>query len=165
MQHEIQQVVNEFRAWPELNGIAKGTEFIRVESLPAPHRSGMLPTGWQGVYNFQLGDSWFKSGKAGPNSGARWLSYHYSPGRAMSRLAGSLLLYAREAADDPRLPSNLRLPLQGVTLDGIGPWIKANTARHNILIKSTLGNAALSRLEAIAHAILKPIFEGRRSGH
>lgn len=143
MQHEIPQVVNDFRAWAELNGIAKGPEFIRMESLLPPHPPRMMPTGWQGVYNFQLGDSWLKSGKAGPKSGARWLSHHYSPRRAMSTLARSLLLYAKAAADDPRLPSDLRLRLHDVPPDEIGQWIMANTARHNILIASTFGNAGL----------------------
>lgn len=161
-------VVAEFRRWVCQQTFTVEADYLRVEVLPVPHRPTMLPIGWQGVYSFRLDSTWLKVGKAGPKSNARWLSHHYSPTRAMSTLARSLLVYAHEPTDDPWLRAaeaeNLRIRLRDVRDREIGSWIKANTTRHNILIKADLGGTALARLEAIAHAILKPVFEGRSDG-
>src|SRR5262249_45761660 len=83
--------------------------------LPAPHRPSPLPPGWQGIYAFRFQGVWLKVGEAGPKSNARWVSQHYDPGRAMSTLAFSLIRYAHLAEhEDPRLPANFKLRLQGV---------------------------------------------------
>src|SRR3989442_14713060 len=131
LESEIERVMAEFRGWASQRSLPIDPKHIYSESLAAPHRPRVLPVGWQGVYCFNFNGAWLKSGKAGPNSNARWLSQHYSPTRAMSTLARSLLLYAKEARDDPRLPSGLREELRAVSAADIGPWIKANTSRHN----------------------------------
>jgi len=61
-------------------------------------------------------------------------------------------------------PSGLQPKLRRVSPDEIGEWIRRNTTRVNLLIRSEMGTAGLSRLESIAHRLLQP-FEGRwRSG-
>ncbi len=76
-------------------------------------------------------------------------------GSGQHSVAISLLRGCVEALTD------LRARLRGVTPEEIGVWIKQNTDRHNILLEASCGRDALARLEKIALARLKPVFEGR----
>ena len=130
--------------------------------MPAPHQPQPLPASFQGVYTFMFEGVCLKAGRAGPNSGARWTSHHYKAGRAPSTLAWSLIRYAHLAAvHEPRLSSDLKLILQGIATDDIGAWIQGHTDRCNFLLDASLGQRRLIQLEAIAHEVLKPVFEGR----
>jgi hypothetical protein len=121
-----------------------------------------LPSGWQGVYNFQFGDVWLKVGLAGPNSNARWVSHHYGAGRSLSSLSWSLLTYAHFTSfQHPALPATFKEEIARVHPDQLGGWIKENCLRVNILLKADTGRPALMRLESIAQAVLKTVFEGR----
>jgi len=159
--NEIDQVVAEFGEWAKEYGLGPARAEVKTEALGVPHRPIGLPGGWQGVYCFRFGPSWLKVGKAGPKSGARWTSQHYKPTRARSTLAFSLLKYGHLATrEDLRVP-NLKMLLQRVGPAEISDWIKANTERVNILIRAEMGVGALTRLEAIGHRILDPVFEGK----
>lgn len=156
----IQQAVDEFCDWAKDYGLGSARAEIRTESLGRPHRPTPLPSGWQGVYCFRYGGVWLKIGMAGPKSGARWLSQHYNPGSAMSTLAFSLIRYGHFGSrEDDRLPE-LKGELAAVRPNEIGDWIKHNTERVNVLIRAETGKAGLVRLEAIAHRLLDPVFEG-----
>jgi hypothetical protein len=157
----IDDVVAAFSAWASAQGLGPARAELRVQSLGRPHAPTSLPAGWQGVYCFQYDTTWLKIGKAGPKSGARWISQHYSPGSAMSTLAFSLVKYGHFASvDHPTLP-DLRLQLRNVSPDEIGEWIRRHTERVNLLIRAEMGREGLARLEAIAHRVLQPVFEGR----
>lgn len=158
---DIDDVVGDFIAWAAGQGLGPARAEVRVERLGRPHTPAALPSGWQGVYGFQCEGTWLKVGKAGPKSGARWISQHYNPGSAMSTLAFSLVKYGHYATmDHPSLPG-LRTTLRGVSPDDIGEWIRRNTERVNFLLRTEMGASGLSQLESIAHARLKPVFEGR----
>ncbi|RWO83200.1 MAG: hypothetical protein EOS18_06310 [Mesorhizobium sp.] len=122
---------------------------IKIDFAPKPHRPTGLPSGYQAVYCFFLADKALKIGMAGPNSDARYRSQHYSPGSALSTLAGSLLSNPGKAGV-PAIKSNF-----------VGDWIKANTDRVNFLIPAPYGRAAASQMEAFLHARWSPIYEGR----
>ena len=158
---QIDEISDEFGAWAKRHGLgpARVAE-VKIEPLGVPHRPIVLPVGWQGIYCFRFGPAWLKVGKAGPKSGARWVSHHYKHTRAPSTLAGSLVCYAHGTSEDPRT-SNLKALLQRVSPDDIEEWIKTNTDRVNILIRAEMGSEGLTRLEAIGHRILDPVFEGR----
>ena len=99
------------------------------------------------IYTFQKDGEYLKIGKAGPNSDARFRSQHYSPNRAKSNLAKSLL-------DDPDMaPNNL-----GESI--IAEWIKNNIRRIDILIDSDTNIFVLNFLEAFLHCKFKPKYEG-----
>ena len=125
-----------------------------------PHVPTMLPAGWQDVYSFKYEDTWLKVGKAGPKSGAKWISQHYNPRSAMSTLAFSLVKYGHFASVDRLSLADLRVQLRTVSPDDIGEWIRRHTQRLNLLIRAEMGREGLAYLEAIAHSVLKPVFEG-----
>lgn len=157
----IKEVVAAFSSWASAQGLGPARAEVRVQSLGRPHVPAPLPVGWQGVYCFQYESAWLKVGKAGTKSGARWISQHYNPGSAMSTLAFSLVKYGHFASvDHPSLP-DLRPRLQTVSPDDIGEWIRRHTERVNIVIRAEMGREGLAHLEAIAHRVLKPVFEGR----
>ena len=84
----------------------------------------------------------------GLNSGARYTSQHYNPKSAGSNLARSILLNPERAE------------ATGVDASTVGPWIKENTDRVNLLAPASFGLPMLSLLEAFLHVRWKPIFEG-----
>jgi hypothetical protein len=158
---DIDEVVKAFSTWAETYGHGPARAEVRVQSLGRPHRPEALAVGWQGVYCFRYDDIWLKVGKAGPNSGARWVSQHYKPGRAQSTLAFSLLKYGHFATSEhPSLPQ-LQQQLRLVSTDEIAAWIKRHTERVNLLIRAEMGTGGLAQLETIAHRLLDPVFEGR----
>jgi hypothetical protein len=117
---------------------------IRVDIREKPHRPSSLPSGSCAIYAFFLNE---RALKVGPNSGARFLSQHYT-GSAMSTLAGSILRYGEQVG--------LVKPAD-MTID---VWIRQETDRVNLLLPATCGSAVLSLLEAFLHIRWKPLFEG-----
>lgn len=123
---------------------------IAVEFLPKPHKPpSRLPAGQMAVYAFFLDGRALKVGKAGPNSGPRYISQHYNPNSARSNLARSILTVPE------------RIGAAGVDTSGIGAWIKHHTDRVNLLVPVSFGIPMLSLLEAFLHVRWQPIFEGR----
>lgn len=112
-----------------------------------PHTPKLLPSQKMGVYTFWYGSRCLKIGKAGPNSNARFFSQHYNPGSAGSTLAASILLD----------PENHAL---GLDAHSIGPWIKDNCQRIDILLDVRLGIFTLELVEAILHYKYEPKYEG-----
>ena len=159
--NDIEDVVQEFGQWARQPGLGAARAEVRVDRLGRPHTPSPLPVGWQGVYSFQYENTWLKVGKAGPKSGARWMSQHYDPGSAMSSLAFSLVQYGHFAPREHPALLGLQAKLREVSPDNIGGWIKGNTERVNVLIRAELGTSGLARLESLAHRFLKPVFEGR----
>jgi hypothetical protein len=158
--NRIDDVVAAFSSWATEYGHGPARAELRVERLGCPHEPTNLPTHWQGVYCFDYEGIWLKVGKAGPNSGPRWISQHYNPASAPSTLAFSLVKYGHFATvEHPSLPG-LRQRLENVHPDDIGSWIRQHTNRVNLLIRADMGREGLARLEAIAHRFLKPVFEG-----
>jgi hypothetical protein len=161
MDDGIEDVVKAFSDWAAIQGLGPARAEVRVERLGRPHMSSALPSGWQGVYGFRYDGTWLKVGKAGPKSAARWVSQHYNPRGAMSTLAFSLVKYGHFATTEHSALPRLQPKLRTVFPDEIGEWIRRNTTRVNLLIRSEMGTAGLSRLESIAHRLLQPVFEGR----
>ena len=146
---EIDAALAAFATVAELAGDPISRAEIKVEYLNAPHRPpSRLPAGTMAVYGFWGNGVWLKIGKAGPKSNARYISQHYSPGRAQSTLAGSL-------ANDP-----LMRTVAGFDPQAPGAWIRAATHRVNILLPSTRRKELLSLLEAFLHQRLRPRYEG-----
>ena len=99
------------------------------------------------IYTFQRDNRFFKIGKAGRKSDARFRSQHYNPHRANSNLAKSLL-------DDPEMaPFNLNE-------NNVEQWIRNNIRRIDILIDQDAGIFVLNFLEAFLHCKFKPKYEG-----
>lgn len=114
-----------------------------------PHKPKGLPPGKMAVYAFFLNGQALKIGKAGPKSDARYRSHHYSPNRAGSTLAGSILKSPGKAG------------ATGVNELIIGDWIKQHTDRVNFLLPASLGKHRLSLLETFLYDRWTPVFEGR----
>ena len=124
-------------------------DMIDIEKLPAPHEPTPLPKDKMAVYIFFNETDTFKVGKAGPNSTARYQSHHYSPRRATSTLAASII-------EDKQLKTI-------VNRDNVEEWIKKNLSRVNLRLDKNLGIAALSLLESFLHCRLKPKYEGLKN--
>ncbi len=121
---------------------------MQVQYLPAPHRPpSSLPTGKMAVYGFWYDGAWLKIGMAGAKSNARYVSQHYSPGNAMSTLAGSLL-------KDPAMARQIDAAAMPV-----GQWMRAHCCRVNILLGAEHGVLMLAMLEAFLHLRLRPRYE------
>lgn len=145
---EMEETLNAFVTVAELAGDPIRLDELQVEYLSAPHRQpSSLPNGKMAIYAFWWNDEWLKIGKAGPNSGPRYVSQHYT-GSAMSTLAGSL-------ANDPNMEQ-----VEGFTPHFPGEWIKKSTCRVNILISAQRKKELLSLLEAFLHVRLNPRYEG-----
>jgi hypothetical protein len=122
---------------------------VQVDVARAPHRPRGLPVGRMAVYCFFFRGQALKIGMAGPNSDARFRSHHYSAGRAMSTLAGSISRHPEKVG------------LQSIPALSTGEWIKDNTDRIDFLLPAAYGKDILSRLETFLHTRWKPTFEGR----
>jgi hypothetical protein len=146
--NEIKSALLAFVNVAELAGEPVQLSDLIVEYLEAPHRPSSLPSGKMAIYAFWWNDTWLKIGKAGPNSGPRYISQHYT-GQAISTLAGSLVqdLQIHEALAD----FDAQMP---------GKWIKTSTCRVNILLPSNRRKALLSLLEVFLHVRLNPMYEG-----
>lgn len=112
-----------------------------------PHKPRALPNGMMGIYTFMYEGQFLKIGKAGPNSGSRFLTQHYNPKSAKSTLAASLL-------EDEKMRDI------GITKSNVGEWIKNNCRRIDILIDAELGIFALELIEVILHYKYEPVYEG-----
>lgn len=122
---------------------------ITIEILPKPHQQPKKqPSGKMVVYAFFRNGQALKVGKVGLNSGARYTSQHYNPNSSRSNLARSILLNPERAG------------ATGVDASTVGPWIKVNTDRVNLLAPASFGLPMLSLLEAFLHVRWKPMFEG-----
>ena len=112
-----------------------------------PHIPQRLPHGKMGIYTFLYNDRFLKIGKAGTNSGPRFLSQHYNPRLAKSTLAASLL------ADKEMHPFHL-------DENNVKDWIKQNCRRIDVIMDAGLSIFALGFVEAILHFYYEPKYEG-----
>lgn len=134
------------------------SEEIQIQWASAPHkRPGALPNGYQAVYCFLIAQHCLKVGKAGPNSGPRYISQHYSCS-APSTLAKSIL--ANKDSVQRILSERFHAEHLETNEHSIGGWIEKHAARLNILIPATSGPHVLSLVEAFMQCRLQPMFEG-----
>lgn len=143
----IEDRINQFIHALALAGIQLDKTKITIDDLGCPHKPNGLPKGKMAVYLFEKGNDFLKIGKAGPNSDARFRSQHYSPYRAQSNLASSLL-------NDPDAATN------SLDESNIDDWIKTNVRRIDILLDADVGIFILNFLEAFLHCALNPKYEG-----
>jgi len=122
-------------------------EQIIIEDLGVPHKPKGLPHNKMAVYMFIYEGTFFKIGQAYKNSGARYLSQHYT-GSAPSTLRAQIL-------------SDSSMKGYGLTDDNIANWMKNNLHRINIIIDAELGKATLTLIESIMHFKYKPKYEGK----
>lgn len=143
-----ERLIHDFRTVAELAGVRLAGEDISCEVLSAPHTPTSLPAGKMAVYVFLWGDRCLKVGKAGLNSGARYLSQHYNPQSCQSNLAKSLI------------EKGHLIDVTGLKGSNVKAWIKQKTTRINYLLDQGVGVHMLSLFEAFAQCCLKPKFEG-----
>ena len=135
------------------------TPRIEPDVLLAPHIAPPLRRGKCAVYVFSLSESSgsrcaggphrvLKVGKADVKCSARFQSQHYSPTRAPSTLARSLL--------DAR-PWWDYLGIASLAEADVGSWIAANTDRNHFLLDAQ-DRFILGELEAYMIERLKPLF-------
>jgi len=147
-----EDVIRDFERVADLAGVPLAPGTITIERLPAPHRPpSRLPGGKMAVYVFTYAGDTLKVGKAGANSQARYISQHYNPGSAQSTLAASIL------------GDRTRYGLDDARETDIGPWIKANVDRVNLLVDERAGIPVLTLLETFLHCRLRPRYEGFKS--
>lgn len=120
---------------------------VAIDDLGCPHVPKGLPTGKMAIYTFQKDGRYLKIGKAGPSSDARFRSQHYSPYRAKSNLAKSLL-------DDKDMTQ------YNLDENNIDDWIKNNIHRIDILVDQDAGIFVLNFLESFLHCKFNPKYEG-----
>jgi hypothetical protein len=117
-----------------------------IIDLGVPHKPKGLPIGRMGIYTFSFNDRFLKIGKAGENSGPRFLSQHYNLS-SNSTLAASLI------RDDELCEFN-------ISKMNVKAWIKANCRRIDIVMDSSVGVFALGFIEALLHYAYEPKYEG-----
>lgn len=119
-------------------------EILEVEYLEKPHQIKTLPKDKMAIYIFEKDGIFFKIGKVGKNSNARFQSQHYNANSCRSNLAKSIL-------NDKSLNLELNFNLK--------EYIVENFNRVNIYINSS--NQLLTNLlEAYLHYNLNPKYEG-----
>lgn len=128
-------------------GVTLDSAKITIDDLGCPHTPKGLPSGKMAIYTFQKDGQYLKIGKAGPNSDARFRSQHYSPYRAKSNLAKSLL-------DDKDMA------IHNLDENNVDEWIRKNIHRIDILLDQDVGIFVLNFLEAFLHCKFKPKYEG-----
>jgi len=126
------------------------TAKYEIVDLGVPHTPKGLLYGKMGIYTFSYQDQFLKIGKAGTNSGARFLSQHYNPKSANSTLAASLL-------------KDSDMSVFGIDEANVKDWIKYNCRRIDIVMDSSLGVFALGLVEAVLHYYYEPKYEGFNS--
>lgn len=112
-----------------------------------PHTPAMLRQGQMAVYLFEYQGQVMKVGKAGPKSNARFASMHYNPSSSKSNLSKSLLA-------DPEFSE------YGLDALTVGPWIRNNMRRVDILLDADVGIYALNLIESCLQYRFKPRYEG-----
>ena len=148
--------ISEFKRLIQKASFALGKEIdadkYEIVDLGIPHIPQSLPDGKMGIYTFLYKDKdqFLKIGKAGPKSGARFLSQHYNPKSAKSTLAASLI----------RDNDMKKFELNEVN---VKKWIKDNCRRIDIIMDEELGSFTLELVEAILHYFYKPKYEGYNS--
>ena len=154
MIQQIDGLIGDFITVAKIAGLELNAAEIRHQSLPSPHRPASLPGGMRAVYVFSLPAplrTVLKVGKVGPNSGARFVSQHYSPASSNSNLAKSLLA-------DAGFWQEIKTPQPMESQ--IGEWIKRNVDRDNFFISAQHGGLALGLLEVFIQCRLQPRYEG-----
>ncbi len=125
---------------------------IRHEVITPPHNGLTLPSKNSVIYVFSLSSNpalVLKVGKAGPKSGARFVSQHYLPGSCTSNVAKSVCV--------ERHTWEL-LGISSINEETVGAWLRAYTDRDHFFIEQ--GSLVLNLLECFLQCRLKPLFEG-----
>jgi len=146
-QEYMLKIIRDFIKAAELAGIQISNSQISIRELGCPHKPNSLPKNKMGIYIFCFDKKYLKIGKAGPKSGARFLSQHYSSYSSKSNLAKSIL-------------NDSEMNVYKVNSENIGDWIKNNITRTDILIDESLGVFTLNYLESFLHCKLNPKYEG-----
>ena len=150
----INEILNKFIGVCVLAGIQINRENIEVEILLAgdAHIPTRLRQGYMAVYIFQDENTYYKVGKVGINSNARYQFQHYKPYSSRSNLARSII-------NDNNLNGVIEIQ------NNVESWMKRNLTRINLLIPENIlpekkGKLLLNLLEAFLHCFLNPIYEG-----
>ena len=143
----MKETIDKFLEALRLAGVNLNDSKISFDDLGCPHTPKHMPKGKMAIYTFQRNGQYLKIGKAGSRSNARFRSQHYSPYRANSNLAKSLL-------NDPDMQSC------GLDENNIDEWIKQNIRRVDILIDEDADIFVLNFLEAFLHCAFNPKYEG-----
>ncbi len=152
MNWDPEQIRDDFLSVARVAGIDIRRDAICIDPLEMPHTPPSLPRGKMAVYVFCDTRNVLKVGRAGPKSGARYKSHHYSPSRAKSTLAASLL---RDECAVKRYNLNE---------ENVGGWIMKCTDRVNFLLDANIPKRkwGLNLLEAFVQCRLQPVYEGKQ---
>lgn len=149
-QRTLEETVHQLRAVLKAANHSLAEQPIHAECSGPPHRQPPnQPGGMPAVYAFFYQGRCLKCGQVGPNSGPRYTSQHYNQKSSSSNLAKTLVEKGHE------------IGLRTVAEAEIGGWIKANTARANVLLPTAIDKRTLNFVEAFFHLLWKPVFEGR----
>lgn len=151
---DLYSVIEEFR---EITN--SDEKVLEIEVLKAPHQSFSLPKEKQAIYIFEKNGIFFKIGKVGDKSNARFRYQHYKPNSARSSLAKSILNNRGNKSLREVFNSEILDSLSDENIEG---FIKQNMNRINIYMDISKGEFYLNLLEALLHYRLNPIFEGKR---
>lgn len=150
----IDKVIKDFLIVCKLSHIKLKQNDILVEELSAGpnQKSSDLGDGYMAVYIFihDKTNTCLKVGKVWTNSKARYISHHYQPSSSGSNLAKSLL---------KRHPKCFGL----IPTKKVGQWIRHNTVRINLRLKTSKKVQTLNLLETFMQCRLDPLYEGRKS--
>ena len=143
----LDAVLRDFQRFPGFVQAHDWTQ-LTVECSPHNHRRPRpLRDGERAVYGFFRGQEWLRIGQTGHSP--RFTSQHYGTGRAGSTFARDIWNHRAEFDFDGRE-------------EDIGPWIRANFGRANIIFPGCWPAAMPPFLEAYLHYRLRPRFAGRR---
>ena len=114
----------------------------------------------KGVYVFLYGNYFFKVGKAGANSQARWNSHHYNlDKKTPSTFPKSI------KKDTSRFkhffPAEKHSEIDNLSRGNVKDWIRNNISRMEFKISSNESDFALDLLESLLQFRLMPEYEGK----
>lgn len=144
-----------------------------------------LEDGKMGIYMFcyryKDKEVFFKIGKAGEKTKARFSTQHYCINKTKSTLANSLIKSIQEDRIDNKVLEEIKQEFTAIITkeemkqildnsdnsnlkdkkDGIKDWMKDNLTKINIVLDASLGNRVLSFFEEYFLFKYNPIFEGK----
>ena len=132
-------------------------------------------------YRYKDKEVFFKIGKAGEKTKARFSTQYYCINKTKSTLAKSLIKSIQEDRIDNKVLEEIKQEITAIITkeemkqildnsdnsnlkdkkDGIKDWMKDNLTKINIVLDASLGNRVLSFFEEYFLFKYNPIFEGK----
>lgn len=145
-------------AFKEMTAIEIETRIMKKGN---EHRPSNLAESNQGVYVFYDDDNFFKVGKAGGKSQARWNSHHYcldekTPSTLPKSIKKNVDIFKKYFSEEKHSE------IDRLSKNNIRQWIQDNLSRIEMIIPNNLNPNDMNLLEAMSIYEFNPLFEGKK---